>query len=280
MGMGKYQTEVSPAPNIRVTTGSYFIDIREVTNSEFIMFLDMTGYKADRFYINDETDPNEPAIVIWEYAAAYAKWVGKRLPTEIEWEKAARGGLEESMFTWGNSQPTFDDSRKFQLVDHGIGRARMAKEGAFVWHGAFDDDADGVGGRDAAQEFAMQDVMSYLPNAYGLFDMIGNAQEWCSDEWNVNAYLLIINDIEPKNKDGYHVVRGGGNHHSIRTFNNWSNNLDSLNETLQERYLRRTIHVGERKGSNSAAGFRLVLGNGDFDNGHDFLRPWKSCPVN
>jgi formylglycine-generating enzyme len=94
--------------------------------------------------------------IAFEDAEAYARWASKRLPTEAEWELAARGGLDGKAYTWG------DDP---ELPD-----ARLAN----FWHGEFPWQADPGYGRTCS-------VGSYAPNGYGLFDMAGNVWEWTAD---------------------------------------------------------------------------------------------------
>ena len=157
-GMGDHfnQGRDPERPVHRVEQDAFYMDSYEVTVGQFKQFVEESGYDA----------------------AAYAKWVGKRLPTEAEWEYAARGGLIGKRYPWGD-QITHDDAN-------------------------YSD----TGGRDK-WEFCAP-VGSFAANGYGLYDMAGNVWEWCSDWYGVGYYATSPNK-NPQGPDTgqYRVLRGG-----------------------------------------------------------------------
>ena len=127
---------------------AFYMDIYEVTTAQYQKFMEATGYRF--WYMEDIYDaPEKPVVgVSWFDAVAYAGWAGKRLPTEAEWEKAARGGLSGKRYPWGDE------------ISH--------------------DDASGADGTSP--------VGSFAPNGYGLYDMAGNVWEWCADWYDADYY--------------------------------------------------------------------------------------------
>lgn len=105
--------------------------------------------------------------VAFEDAQAYAKWAGKRLPTEAEWEFAARGGLDGAPFVWGT--------------------ARVDPDRCNIWTGRFPDRNTATDGHTGAAP-----VRQYPPNGYGLFDVAGNVWEWCSDLYRPDTYAMRV----------------------------------------------------------------------------------------
>lgn len=204
-------------PAHRVKLSSFYIDPTEVSNTEFAAFVDATGYKTDaekRGYswvfkrgmkdwelaegadwrhplgpgssIADRMD--HPVVnVSWNDAVAYAAWAGKRLPTEAEWEYAARGGHEGEIYPWGN-----------ELKPGG-------KPAANFWQGTWPDKnilEDGF--------YYTAPAMSFSPNGFGLYDMIGNVWEWAADWYGEDYYKHSpVKDPTGPPTGEMRVARGG-----------------------------------------------------------------------
>jgi formylglycine-generating enzyme len=234
--MGTKDKEGYPAdgegPPKRIYVDPFYMDVKTVTNEEFAEFIEDTGYitEAERFgwsfvfyqFVSDFTKKkvkqivqqtpwwlvvhgaawnhpegpdssinrrlNHPVVhVTWNDAQAYCSWAGKRLPTEAEWEFAARGGLDQKKYPWGNE---------------------LAPEGRYmcnVWRGEFpklNTKEDGYAGTAPARSFP--------PNTYGLYNVVGNVWEWCSDRFAKSMHQRggRKNPTGPKTGD-YRVMRGG-----------------------------------------------------------------------
>ena len=155
-----------------VYVDAFYIDIYEVTNAQYKKFVEATGHSEPKGYgfvdgeVKDGFEPwnspyfngdNQPVVCVsWHDAMAYAQWAGKHLPTEAEWEYAARGGLAGKKYPWGDTL-THDNANY-----------------------------SGTGGRDKWKYTAP--VGSFPANNYGLYDMAGNIYEWCLDEYQADFY--------------------------------------------------------------------------------------------
>lgn len=165
-------------PRHRVALDAFWMDRVEVTNEHYAEYLRATGTpeprywnKSERFH-NGERFPRHPVVGLsWFEAKAFCEWMEKRLPTEAEWEKAARGGREGLAFPWGDTP------------DHT--RANYEGQGTLP-------------------------VGSFPPNDYGLFDMSGNVWEWVAD-WFDAGYYGKSPEVNPAGPDSGQekVLRGG-----------------------------------------------------------------------
>jgi formylglycine-generating enzyme required for sulfatase activity len=176
-----------------VSLSSFYIDQYEVTNSQYDVCVKL-GFCSPPEYVNSAsrsdyyTNPlyaNYPVVYIdWLEAQEYCNWRGGRLPTEAEWEYAARGGLKQSSYPWGNDLPVCQDG---------------ASNGArFYTPGCEYADSAPVG--------------SYAPNGLHLFDMAGNVMEWVGDWYNEFYYAsLIPGQLDPPGplSGTLRVARGG-----------------------------------------------------------------------
>jgi len=239
--MGDAQADGHPAdgetPVHQVHLSPFSIDATSVSNADFSRFIDDTGYRTDavRFGFSavfhlavrarpvevmrpasgapwwlgvrgadwlrpagsqsdlDGLDDHPVVHISWNDALAYCDWARRRLPTEAEWEYASRGGLAAARYPWG------DD-----LLEQGHEAWRCN-----IWQGAFptcNDLSDGF--------LTTAPVRTYLPNAYGLWQTVGNVWEWCADWFNPRTYELderkgVVTDPSGPGFGVTRVMRGG-----------------------------------------------------------------------
>ena len=220
--MGSTTGDVDEVPVHTVELDAFYIDQHEVTNAKYQTFVAATGHPPPRgigytavyeLLKNDYEPWNDPGFnhpdqpvttVTWFDATAYCEWVGKRLPTEAEWEKAARGGLEGARYPWGNTEP---DNTSANFAD---------SQTEFEWRSP--DVNDGF--------LFTAPVGTFPPNGYGLFDMAGNVWEWCAD-WYSPTYYSDVQGAEspPRNPTGpdtgeRRVLRGGTWYRAVHTIRN------------------------------------------------------------
>ena len=173
MGSNDAEADADEQPVHTVYVDAFYMDKYEVTNAQYADFLTAKGKhtEAGHTWLKIEYEDariervegvyraksgyeNHPVVYVsWNGAMAYAAWAGKRLPTEAEWEKTARGGLAGQTYPWGNTR----DSSKANYNKHIRDTTAVGK---------------------------------HSPNGYGLYDMAGNVWEWCLDEYNAGFYAI------------------------------------------------------------------------------------------
>ncbi len=179
--MGK-SDDLFASPEHKVIVDSFYLDQKEVTNAEYFQFCQETGYHLPEFWGMDAFKSGAdyleyPVVGISSFdALKYAEWAGKRLPTEAEWEYAARGGLVANDFPFGSK------------IDSSKANYNRKYKGII-------------------------EVGSFEPNAYGLYDMAGNVWEWVSDYYSTTYYGESAKE-NPKGPDNgrFRIIRGGSWH--------------------------------------------------------------------
>lgn len=180
------EADENAAPSHPADVDPFYIDLTEVTVSQYNRFLEVGAAASDRSPqppLNAEAPPNYPVLgVSWGDAQAYAAWAGKSLPSESEWEFAARGP-RSFLFPWGNGRAVWERARK---------------PGQIEPVGSFRSDN----------------------SVFGVMDLAGNAREWVADFYHPRAYTqttstdgsVIRNWVGPKRPSpaNHRVIKGGG----------------------------------------------------------------------
>jgi formylglycine-generating enzyme required for sulfatase activity len=171
-------------PVHNVCLSPFEMDIHEITNAEYAECVTAGGCTAPKFsnsysrgtYYGDPVYDNYPVIWLWwDDVVDYCTWAGKRLPTEAEWEYAARGGLAGKRYPWGDTISSTDANYDFNVGD----TSPVESE-------------------------------PYAANGYGLFDMAGNVWEWVADWFNENYYSVSPTNDPTGPASGIAYVRRGG----------------------------------------------------------------------
>lgn len=176
-------------PLHRVWVDAFRLAICQITNADYTRFLNATSGNPPKFWSDPNFNhPRQPVVAVsWFEAVKYCEWVSEsegrrcRLPTEAEWERAARGGVDGELYPWGNEAPQ-------SLPDY----VRRWQQGS-------------------------EPVAAYAPNRFGLYDICENVHEWCSD-WYDPGYYAISPERNPRGPEtgARRSSRGGSWRHHIK----------------------------------------------------------------
>ena len=187
--MGSEAGQDVERPVHRVWVDGFAMAATQVTVEEYGRFLKATGRETPPKWGDAEfSDPRQPVVAVsWFDAAAYCEWLSRvtgaryRLPTEAEWERAARGGVEGNLFPWGDAPPMSrpDYASRWLTGPERVGQSE--------------------------------------PNGYGLFEMCENVHEWCSD-WFDAEYYRVSPERNPRGPEegARKASRGGSWRHQIK----------------------------------------------------------------
>jgi len=206
--MGSEGWGESESPIHVVYLDDFWIDETPVTNRQFELFADEAGYQTDveragvgwgfhsgkydsiaglswRSYVTPGREEHPVVLVTWNDAVSYCEWAGKRLPSEAEWEKVARGLLAEKLYPWGDKSPDGSQSN-FARHPSEIPPTTLVRQ--------------------------------FGPNEYGVYDCVGNVWQWCSD-WYGDKYYSEGQRSNPSGPaNGAVRVRRGGSWNVIQSF--------------------------------------------------------------
>lgn len=187
--MGSEDGQENERPVHGVWVNGFYLGECQVTNQEYAEFLTSTGVQPPPFWKESNlNDRRQPVVgVSWFEATKYCEWLSQiserqyRLPTEAEWERAARGGVEGKIFPWGDESPEGLPNYKLRWLS------------------------------------GPEPVGSGSPNAFGLYDMCANVHEWCSD-WYQGHYYRVSPERNPLGPEAgeRRSSRGGSWRHRVK----------------------------------------------------------------
>jgi formylglycine-generating enzyme required for sulfatase activity len=172
------------SPRREIFVSAFYMDKFEVTLSRYAAFLKATGNikpPAEWETADLQNSAELPVVAVdWHDADSYCRWAGKRLPTEAEWERAARGG-DERIYPWGSDPPSPEHARFGQPYEKPVYRDGVVRVGTY---------SKGV-------------------SPFGIYDLSGNVWEWVGD-WYADSFRRDVRDPKGPDKGTHKVMRGGG----------------------------------------------------------------------